>query len=84
MLIKRFTATGSVEPKPHGGGKQPKIGHEHEGTLKSVVEEASDMTLAELCDEFESRTEIKVSRSAMCNKLKRLKLTVKKKTFYDP
>ncbi|MBF0591456.1 MAG: transposase [Nitrospirae bacterium] len=84
LLIKRFMATGSIEPKPHSGGKQAKIGRDHEDILKSIVEEASDMTLKELCDEFGCRAEIKVSRSAMCNKLKKLRLTKKKKTFYDP
>jgi len=50
--VYRERATGSVAPKPKGGGWRSPIEME---TLLAVVSEAPDSTLAELCFEYNRR-----------------------------
>ena len=80
-LLRRFDATNSIEPLPHGGGKQPLIDSKHLDTVKELVEEDNDATLQELRDRLEEKTDIKVSIPTMCRLVQKLNLTRKKKQF---
>ena len=43
-LLKRYEAYSSVEPKPHGGGKPPKINSQQIEILSQLIEEDNDAT----------------------------------------
>lgn len=77
-LINRYQDIGRIEPLPHGGGQKPKINDKHLETLQKLVTENNDSTLEELCEIFESKTQMKVSRATMGRMLQRLELTRKK------
>ena len=81
-LIDRYRKTGSVAPKPHGGGYPPTIKEENYEILRKIEEQNPDATLEELCDFFEKQCHIKPSRAGMDRTLKKLNLTRKKKTFH--
>ena len=80
-LLRRYEATKSIEPLPHGGGKPPLIESEQLNIVEELVEEDNDATLQELSDRLEEKTGVKVSIPTMCRLVKKLKLTRKKKHF---
>jgi transposase len=47
-LLRRRRETGSLAPKPHGGGQQPAFEGENLKNLKKLVEQNPDATLQEL------------------------------------
>ena len=81
-LLNRFRKIDSVAPKPHGGGAKPKLDLADLVILRDVVNGHSDATLAELSDLFFQRTGIRVSGSTIAQKLWRLRISRKKKTFH--
>lgn len=74
-------ATGSVAPRPHGGGRTSKIDGARSQELRAMVDEKNDRTLDELVEQLEQRTRTRVSRPTMCRALKRLGLTRKKRRY---
>ncbi|VEP16401.1 transposase [Hyella patelloides LEGE 07179] len=77
-LFKRYEATGSVEPSPHGGAKPRKLNPQQVEIVLQLVEEDNDATLQQLCDRLSAKTKIKVSVPTMCRILQKLELTRKK------
>jgi transposase len=51
-LVALFRATGSIDPRPHGGGHEPQLTTEHLELLRKLVEAQPDMTLEELAVEL--------------------------------
>jgi transposase len=47
-LLQRYRSTGSLQPKPHGGGNPPKLGPEDLERLRELIRQQPDATLAEL------------------------------------
>ncbi len=80
-LLKRLRETGDILPKPHGGGPQPKLNAQRLTLLRALVEADNDATLAELCEQLEAETSIRLSRSTMGRIVQTLQLT-RKKTLY--
>lgn len=78
-LLRRYEATNSIEPLPHGGGKQPLIDSQQLNILKKLAEEDNDATLQELSDRFKEKIGIQVSISTMCRLVQKLNLTRKKR-----
>ncbi len=81
-LWTRYQQTGSVEPKPHAGGRVATINDQGLEVLRKLVQQHNDATLAELRDYFVRKTGLEVSVSAICRALKKLNITRKKKTFH--
>jgi transposase len=77
--LRRVEATGSVAPKPHGGGRQPSVDAPGAGVLRALVGEQNDRTLAELGTLYRERTAVTLSRSALSRMLIRLGLGRKKR-----
>ena len=77
-LLRRYDATNSIEPLPHGGGKQPLIALKQLNIVNKLVEEDNDATLQELSDRLEQEIGIKVSIPTMCRLLQKLNSTRKK------
>jgi transposase len=82
LLWQRYLTTGSVEPKPHAGGKVSVMTEERLSILRDLVEEQNDATLQELQEKFRDKTGIVVSSGTISTALKKLKLPRKKKTFH--
>ncbi|MBD1861441.1 transposase [Trichocoleus sp. FACHB-46] len=57
-LMRHYRATGTVQPKPHGGGTVAKLGQEHLPIVAVLVQAQPDALLAELCERFCQQTGI--------------------------
>jgi transposase len=75
-LLRRYRSTGSVEPKPHGGGMPPKLDGQAVARLIELVRQQPDATLEELRD----RLGIPCSVTTIFRALKRNRISRKKKT----
>jgi transposase len=76
QLLRRRRERNTLEPKPHGGGRQPLLSPAHDETLRALLTAQPDTTLAELRDKLG----IKVHLSSLWYRLQRLGLTFKKNT----
>jgi putative transposase len=74
-LKQRQKATGSLDPRPPSPGR-PVILAPHEDRVRVLVRDDPDATLAEL----RHRLGVEVSIGALCNFLRRLKLSFKKRS----
>lgn len=77
-LLKQNRETGSIKPLAHGGGAKLKINPEQFEIIAELIENNNDATLEELCQMFQERTSVIVSRATMGRMSQRLNLTVKK------
>src|SRR5437660_484463 len=64
-LLKRFKQTGSVAPKPRGGGHRPALDASGKKVLTELVAAKSDATIEELRSSVRERLGAVVSKSAM-------------------
>jgi len=76
-LVRHRRQTGTLTPKPHGGGQPPALGTAEEARLRDLVAEQPDATL----DELRQRLGLRCSRTAVWRALQRLRLSRKKKTL---
>ena len=77
--------TGTVAPKPHGGGHPPSVKAEGQIFIKELVESKPDLILDEILDEYNNNEQFKrVSKSTIDRNLTKLKLFLQKKTLFDP
>jgi transposase len=76
-------ATGSIDPRPHGGGVPPKIDDQGLQQVRALVDETPDATVDELADDFSRRHHLAVGRSTMDRALHRLNMTRKKSSSCD-
>lgn len=77
-LIKQEKETGSIAPKGHGGGAQPKLSKAQTQVIADLVAANNDATLEELCDQLFEQVGVRVSRSTMSRLSQQLALTFKK------
>jgi transposase len=77
-LLRRHRQTGSVEPKAHGGGQQPRLDTKRLEVVAELVKADSDATLDELLERVAERTGVRVSNPTMSRVLRRLGLPRKK------
>ena len=75
-LLQLRRATGSIDPRPHGGGKNPTLDQDGLERLRGLVQKTPDATLQQL------RQGLGVTGSIMivCRGLRKLDITRKKKT----
>jgi transposase len=76
-ILRRFDQSGTLQPKPHGGGRRPAFSPEATSRLEKAVQARPDSTLEELRD----ACGVTVSLVAYHNKLKRLGFTRKKSLY---
>lgn len=77
-LLKQYRETGDIKPLPHGGGAKLKVSPKELEILAELIEANNDATLEELCQMFQGKTKVIVSRATMGRMSQRLNLTVKK------
>jgi transposase len=64
-LLKNYYQTGKIDPKPHRGGKSPKLNLQQTNIAKQLIKQHKDATLQKLCDILEEQTGVRISRSTM-------------------
>ncbi|MDY6898796.1 MAG: transposase [Cyanobacteriota bacterium] len=72
-LLKQYQQTGTLAPKPHRGGRLPKLNPKQINLVAELIEQNNEATLQELCDMSERKTGVKVSRSTMSRIIRKLK-----------
>jgi transposase len=77
-LLQRYRHTGSVAPKPHGGGNPGKIGP-YLNVVEQLHHQQPDASLAERCEQLAAAAPVRVGRATMHRALTRLGLTRKKR-----
>lgn len=77
-LVRRVRETGSVAPKPHGGGRAPALDAAGLEQVALSVAEVPDATLDELVAQLRRHKQISLSRTALWRALQWLRLTRKK------
>jgi transposase len=77
--LNQMRDTGSVEPRPHGGGSAPKLDDAAVREVRAVVEEKNDRTLAEIASELDRRCNVRVGITTVWRVLDRLGITRKKR-----
>jgi transposase len=77
-LMRHYRETGTVQPKPHGGGAVAKLGKQQLPIVEDLVKAQPDALLNELCDSFAQQTGVEVSISTMQRAVCKLNLSVKK------
>lgn len=70
-LLQRYRQTGSVAPKPHGGGQAGKI-IPYLATVAQLQDTTPDATLAELCAHVGGKHHVRVSPATMSRALRRI------------
>jgi transposase len=82
-MVAQYRRTGSVAPRPHGGGRH-KLGSKGEAKLSALVEADPDATLDELRARLRRSRRIEMTRSGICRALQRLDLPRKKSRSVRP
>lgn len=77
-VLRRFRETGSVAPKPRGGGNRSPIRGKVAKLLESIVAEMPDATVAELTEALVTRGDVSTSRSSVQRALDRAGFSRKK------
>ena len=62
--LQRYRRTGSVEPKPHGGGNPGKLGP-YLGIVQDLHHQQPDASLAERCERLAATAAVQVERTTM-------------------
>jgi transposase len=70
--------TGSIAPKPHGGGHPPALDRRHQEQLRDLVQQQPDATL----DELKQRLGVACHRMAIWRTLRKLRISRKKKVLH--
>lgn len=79
-LLQRRRESGSIAPKPHGGGQPPAFDTQAAQRLRRAVAATPDATLKELAQ----ASRVACSLSAVDRALRRLGITRKKSRFGPP
>ena len=73
-ILRQRRDTGSIEPKPHGGGRAPAVDGPGSARLREATRADDDATLQELAE----AAGVACSQAATCRALVRLGITRKK------
>jgi transposase len=77
-LLQRYCHTGSVAPKPHGGGNPGKIGP-YLKVVQQLHQQQPDASLAERCAQVAATTPVYIGQSTIQQVLKQLRRTREKR-----
>jgi transposase len=78
-IKRRFLDTGSVKPKPHGGGAQPIIGKEQGPLLEALVQQHPDWSEDQFAKALTDSHGIIASAATVGRAIRRLGYSVKKR-----
>jgi transposase len=78
-LLHQHRTSGSIAPRPHGGGQRRRIDPEHEPVLLRLIDARNDATDAEMAALFAAETGLVVSPRTVNRMWHRLGVTHKKR-----
>lgn len=78
-LKRRFRDTGSVKPKPHGGGTKPIIGREQERLVEALVQKHPDWSEDQFAKALADEHGITASAVTVGRAIRKLGYSVKKR-----
>ena len=74
-MLSLYKSTGSVEPKPASGGRQPYLDDEKQQQIAALIRDTPDLTLQEIKDKLS----LDISISVLCDTInKKMNLYYKK------
>ena len=76
--VDQWRRTGDVRPRPQGGDKRSQRIEAHAEEILALIEEAPDITLAEIALHLDETHGLKVAQSTVWRLLDRHDMTVKK------
>lgn len=76
-LVQQYRDTGSIEPRPHGGGREEKFTPERLQRLKTLVDKKPTATL----DELRRASRVRCCNMTVARALKQLGYTRKKRRY---
>jgi len=82
--VRRYRETGDVQVSPHGGGANLKLTDDVLSKIKNLIEEKNDRTDGEIQRLLLEKHDISISSVSVNRGARKLELSRKKKTFYDP
>lgn len=80
-LLRRHRERGDVRRDPRGGGMPPKVPERLYASLRKLVAEKPDRTVAQIAEAWKAFHGVTVSRSAMMRALRKAGFTWKKNGF---
>lgn len=80
-LLQLYRETGTVQPRPRGGGARPKLNAEQLEQLAMLVESQNDATLGELREMLHQETGVSLSITTIHRQLKKMGYSLKKNTL---
>ena len=83
-LLRQRRQTGSIAPKPHGGGQKRRFDDTASERLREEVRKDPDATLDELCDRMEAGVGVRVCNQSMSKILRQMGLPRKKSRSTTP
>lgn len=78
-LLQRVRRTGNAAAKKQGRGPSTRLNDAAQAHVRHLVERQPDITLAELADQVDHLTGVRVSRATLCRVLQRLRMPLKKR-----
>ena len=78
-LLQRVRHTGNAAAKKQGRGPSTRLNDTAQAHVRLLVERQPDITLAELADQIDHLTGVRVSRATLCRLLQRLRMPLKKR-----
>jgi transposase len=73
-VLRQHRTPGTIAPKPHAGGRKPRLGEATHVFLRQLVHDNPDLTLDERCTRIAAETGVRVSVPTRCRVLQRLGL----------
>lgn len=83
-IIRRRRETGSIEPKPHAGGRAARLDADGRERVRHILTADNDLTLAELAERIEADLGVRMSVSNLCRIVAALGLGRKKRHSTRP
>ena len=78
-VVRLARETGSVQPRPHAGGRRRVLSKEDEQVVLRLHGADPEARVVDLCDRFEQETGVKVSYATMWRVLDRLGVSRRKR-----
>ena len=79
--LKLERETGSVAPRPHGGGPARKLDEVGVQQVRTLLKEKNDQTLDELAQQMAARHQVQIRRSTLHDAVARAGMTRKKRRY---
>lgn len=71
-VLRRYRTSGQAEAKPRGATLAPTLDGAALMLVRRLIKDKPDISLAQLCEQLQECTQIKVSKSTMCRAVQRL------------